>query len=148
MISIKPESGQSFPVDVLERAAQAALSFSGAVDADLTLVLTDDSHIQALNRDFLHHDSPTDVLAFPADEFDPETSRHYLGDVIISIPRAAGQARERGHSEEEEVQLLVVHGVLHLLGHDHAGAEEKAAMWAAQADILESLGISPTIVHE
>lgn len=148
MISIESAPSLPFPVDVLERAAQAALSFSGAADADLSLVLTDDAHLQNLNRDFLHHDAPTDVLAFPAEESDPETGRSYLGDVIISLPRAAEQARERGHPIEAEMQLLVVHGVLHLLGHDHAGETEKAAMWAAQAAILETLGISPTIVHE
>ncbi len=148
MISIDAAAEQVFPVDLLERAAEAALSFSGAADADLSLVLTDDARIQALNRDFLHHDAPTDVLSFPADESDPETGRRYLGDVIISLPRAKEQARERGHSVEAEMQLLVVHGVLHLLGHDHAGEAEKSAMWAAQAKILETLGISPTIVHE
>lgn len=148
MISIDTAPGQSFPADLLERAAQATLAFSGAADADLSLVVTDDAHIQNLNRDFLHQDAPTDVLAFPADESDPETGRRYLGDVIISLPRATGQARERGHPVEAEVQLLVVHGILHLLGHDHAGQEDKAAMWAAQTVILEKLGISPTIVHE
>jgi probable rRNA maturation factor len=66
----------------------------------------------------------------------------------VSLPRAAEQARERGHALGAEVQLLVVHGVLHLLGHDHAEPEEKEAMWSAQATILESLGVSPNIVHE
>ena len=108
----------------------------------------DDKHIQSLNRDFLGHDAPTDVLSFPADEPDPETGRIYLGDVVISVARAAEQARERGHAVEAEMQLLVVHGVLHLLGHDHAEAGEKERMWAAQAGALERLGVSPTIVHE
>ncbi len=148
MISIESAVDQIFPQDVLGRAAQAALSFSGASEADLTLVLTDDAHIQALNRDFLGHDAPTDVLAFPADEADPETGRRYLGDVVISLPRAVEQAHERGHALESEVQLLVVHGILHLLGHDHSTKEEKTAMWLTQTAVLESLGISPTIVHE
>jgi probable rRNA maturation factor len=88
------------------------------------------------------------VLSFPADEPDPETGRSYLGDVAILPARAAEQARERGHTVEAEMQLLVVHGILHLLGHDHAGAAEKERMWAAQAQALERLGVSPTIVHE
>ena len=148
MIFIESESDQTFPVDLLERAARAALDLSGVLDGDLTLVLTGDAHIQALNRDFLDHDAPTDVLAFPSTEADPETNRRYLGDVIISLQRATEQAGERGHPVESEVQLLVVHGVLHLLGHDHAGAEEKAHMWASQSEILERLGVSPKIVHE
>ena len=148
MIFFANESGQAFSMILLEKAARAVLDLSGAIDADLTIVLVDDVRIKALNKDFLGQDAPTDVIAFPADEQDPETGRRYLGDVVISLVRAAEQAGERGHAVEAEVQLLVVHGVLHLLGHDHAGAGEKAAMWAAQAEILERLGISPEIVHE
>ena len=148
MIFIENESGQAFPADLLERAARAVLDLSGAPDADLTIVIMDDASIQSLNRDFLGHDAPTDVLSFPADEPDPETGRRYLGDVAISYARAEAQAHERGHALESEMQLLVVHGVLHLLGHDHAEAAEKARMWAAQAGALEQLGISPQIVHE
>jgi probable rRNA maturation factor len=148
MIFIEGESGQTFPGDLLERAARAVLDLSGAQEADLTIVLVDDARIQALNRDFLAHDAPTDVLSFPADETDPETGRCYLGDVVISTQRAAEQARERGHAIEAEMQLLVVHGILHLLGHDHAEVGEKERMWAAQARALERLGVSPQIVHE
>jgi len=148
MIYIDSESGQTFPTDQLELAARAVLDLSDVPDADLTIVLVDDARIQALNRGFLAHDAPTDVLSFPADEPDPETGRQYLGDVVISLARAAEQARERGHAVESEMQLLVVHGVLHLLGHDHAEAGEKERMWAAQAGALERLGISPKIVHE
>jgi probable rRNA maturation factor len=148
MIFIELEASQEFPPEPLQRAAEAALAFSGAVEADLTIVLTDDQHIQGLNQEYLDHDAPTDVLSFPAGETDPETGRAYLGDVIISLPQATRQAQERGHPLEAEMQLLAVHGVLHLLGHDHADEPEKAAMWAAQATILESLGLSPNIVHE
>jgi len=142
------DSGLTFRADLLERAARAVLDLSGALDADLTLVLTGDSQIQAFNRDFLGKDVPTDVLSFPADESDPQTGRRYLGDVLISLSRATEQAGACGHSVEAEVQLLVVHGVLHLLGHDHAEAGEKTRMWAAQAEVLNRLGVSPAIVHE
>jgi probable rRNA maturation factor len=148
MIFIESESGQTFPGDLLEHAARVVLDLSGAQDADLTIVLVDDARIQALNRDFLAHDAPTDVLAFPADEPDPETGRRYLGDVVISLVRAGEQARERGHAIEAEMQLLVVHGILHLLGHDHAEVGEKERMWTAQARALEKLGVSTQIVHE
>ena len=148
MIFIESESDQTFPKELLERAARAVLDLSASPDADMTIVLVEDARIQALNRDFLSHDAPTDVLSFPADEPDPETGRRYLGDVVISLARAVEQARERGHAFEAEMQLLVVHGVLHLIGHDHAGPEEKERMWAAQAGALERLGVSPQIVHE
>lgn len=107
---------------------------------ELTIVLTDDAQLQELNRSFLDIDAPTDVLAFPADEADPDSQALYLGDVLISFPRAQAQASAGGHPVTQELQLLVVHGVLHLLGHDHAEPQEKAAMWAAQAKILTRLG--------
>jgi probable rRNA maturation factor len=142
-LEINPELNLPLPPDLLERAAQAVLAHqSMAADADLTLVLTGDERIRALNRDFLGRDAPTDVLSFPADETDPETDRRYLGDVVISVSRAESQARAGGHALQAELQLLVVHGVLHLLGHDHAGAQERAIMWAAQAEVLEGLGLA------
>ena len=148
MIFIENQSGQTFPADLLEHAARAVLDLSGAPAEDLTIALVDERRIQELNRDFLGQDTPTDVLSFPAGEPDPETGDLYLGDVVISVTRAAEQARERGHTLEAEMQLLVVHGVLHLMGHDHAGSAEKERMWAVQIRALERLGISPQIVHD
>lgn len=127
---------------LLERAARLTLELEpDSADADITIVLTDDSQLHELNREFLGVDAPTDVLSFPASESDPETGAAYLGDILISVPRAAQQAQAAGHPMEAEVQLLVVHGVLHLLGHDHAEAEEKTRMWAEQAKVLERLGL-------
>jgi probable rRNA maturation factor len=148
MISIEIEEGQTFPSELLERAAKAILDFCGIPDADLTLVLADDPKLRSLNRDFLNHDYPTDVLAFSAGEEDPDTGHNYLGDVVISFPRATLQATERGHSVEAEVQLLAIHGMLHLIGYDHAEKDEKERMWKAQAEILKNLGISTKIIHE
>ncbi|MEZ0395475.1 MAG: rRNA maturation RNase YbeY [Anaerolineales bacterium] len=134
--------------DLLRRAAQATLDLHAAFDADLTLVLTGDEAIRDLNRRYRQIDAPTDVLAFPAGDADPETGRLYLGDVILSLARAADQAAAGDHPLEAELQLLVVHGVLHLLGHDHADSEDKDRMWAAQAEVLAHLGLPPTILHE
>jgi probable rRNA maturation factor len=128
---------------LLERAARITLDLESApADADMTIVLTDDSQLHELNLEYLGVDAPTDVLSFPASESDPETGLPYLGDILISIPRAAQQAQAAGHSVEAEVQLLVVHGTLHLLGHDHAEAEEKTRMWNAQAEVMSRLGLS------
>ena len=116
---------------LLERAARLTLETStppsndfdfALASADMTIVLTDDAQLHELNREYLGVDAPTDVLSFPAAESDPETGTPYLGDILISIPRAKQQAEAAGHSVEDEVQLLVVHGTLHLLGHDHAMA--------------------------
>ena len=138
-----------FPEHLLERAAQAALEHeSESLESELSIVLTDDARLQELNRDYLGIDAPTDVLSFPASETDPETGARYIGDILISVPRAQSQADAAGHALESEVQLLVVHGVLHLLGHDHGEPEEKARMWKAQAEILESLGLGNIQIRE
>lgn len=128
----------------LKATAVATLRHEGQ-SGELALVLTDDQSIQELNRDFLGEDSPTDVLSFSAlEEASPFVTAPeaggYLGDVLISYPRAVQQAREQGHALELELDLLVVHGILHLLGYDHATAEEKALMWSRQESILSALG--------
>lgn len=142
---------------LLERAARLTLDTSTPVGAgfefalasvDMTIVLTDDAQLHELNREYLGVDAPTDVLSFPASEADPETGVSYLGDILISIPRAKQQAEAAGHSVEDEVQLLVVHGTLHLLGHDHATAAEKARMWKAQAEVMSRLGLSHVKVQD
>jgi probable rRNA maturation factor len=130
-------------VERLQQVAEAALHHEGAM-GQATLVITDDKGIQALNRDFLGRDIPTDVLAFSAQEEAgafvavPEMGS-YLGDVIVSYPRALAQAQEHGQQVEQELHLLIVHGFLHLLGYDHADEEEKTVMWARQEAILASL---------
>jgi probable rRNA maturation factor len=126
---------------ILERAAQQTLQHAGAdTSAEATIVLSDDVRIQTLNRQFLGIDAPTDVLSFPGGDTDPDSDELYLGDVIISLPRAQVQAAAGGHPIQDELQILVVHGVLHLLGYDHAEDDEKAKMWAIQTEILDSLG--------
>ena len=121
-------------------AAQKALHFSNRdQNAELTLVLTDDAQLHELNREYREVDGPTDVLSFPAGETDLDTGNLYLGDILISIPRALAQAQAEGQPIEAELRLLVVHGVLHLLGFDHSNEQEKAAMWAAQTEILAHL---------
>ena len=146
---INLENIQTFPASLFERAAQATLSHQKeSPDVDLSIVLADDARLHELNRDYLGVDAPTDVLSFPASETDPETDSRYIGDIIISVPYAAKGAAKAGHPLEAELQLLVVHGVLHLLGHDHAKPREKAKMWKAQAEILASLGLGDIQVRE
>jgi probable rRNA maturation factor len=110
-------------------------------EANLSVVITDDDEMQSLNLQFRGVDAPTDVLAFGEEESElpfvtPAQEPPYLGDVIISFPRAHEQAAEMGHDIATELQLLIVHGVLHLLGYDHATPEEKDLMWARQEAIL------------
>ena len=126
---------------LLKKAASKTLKQLGqAGNTNLTIVLTGDEHLQKLNNEYLGIDAPTDVLSFPADNASSQEAEGYLGDILISQPRAAAQAEAGGHSVEQELELLTVHGMLHLLGHDHAGESDKQRMWAAQRDILSSLG--------
>lgn len=83
------------------------------VPAEVGVRLMDDAAIQRLNRDFRGHDTPTDVLSFPAGTGD------YLGDLAVSVETARRQAREHGHAVEIEIEILLLHGLLHLLGYDH-----------------------------
>jgi probable rRNA maturation factor len=147
MITI--ESKYDFPSTLIERAVHAALADQkGSLDVNLSVVLTDNRRLHKLNLDYLGVDAPTDVLSFPASESDPETGARYIGDILISVPYAAKGAKQAGNSLEAELQLLVVHGVLHLLGHDHAKPKEKAKMWKAQREILESLGLGQVQIRE
>ena len=121
----------------LESAALKTLQYtSSAHDTSLTILISDDEQLHQLNRQFLGIDEPTDVLSFPAGHIDPDTHTTYLGDVIISYPRAVEQAETAGHPIEEELRLLAVHGALHLLGFDHDEPQDQARMWEAQEEIL------------
>ena len=135
------------PAELIQRAALAAL-MQQARDGGLTVVLSEDAHLRDLSNEYLGIDAPTDVLSFPAAETDPDSGENYLGDIVISVPRAELQARAAGHPLSSEIQLLVVHGVLHLLGHDHDQSPSRARMWDAQARILVSIGLGEITVRE
>ena len=130
--------------DDILAAAHAAMAHQTvkAEDVDLSIVIDDDANLQELNREYREIDAPTDVLSFSLNEKDPETGLLYLGDVIISFPQARAQAEKAGHPVMAELQLLAVHGVLHLLGHDHAEPGEKDKMWLAQKEILAALHVT------
>ena len=134
----------AFPVPLrasLDKTIRLALEHIQAPgQAGVSIVISDDPQLQALNRQFLGVDAPTDVLSFPSEEVDPDTGLPYLGDILISVARARAQAEAAGHSLEAELSLLAVHGLLHLAGHDHADEQGKNIMWALQAQILDQAG--------
>jgi probable rRNA maturation factor len=144
-VHIAPQFKQLLTVDLVRRAALAVLADQGvAGQGELSVVITDDDEVHDLNRRFRGVDAPTDVLAFGTEDGDTTfvtapDAPFLLGDVIISCPRAQEQAAEAGHALAAEIQLLVVHGVLHLLGYDHSQPGEKTSMWARQNDILRTL---------
>jgi len=138
---------QQIDVRHLREAAVKTLTHENVQgNPELTIAITDDEAIRTLNRKHRGVDAPTDVLSFAETETGaPFVAAPgepvYLGDVVISFPRAEAQAQAGGHPVASELTLLVIHGVLHLLGHDHAKAREKRKMWTAQADILRELGV-------
>jgi len=138
-VQIDEEFSGEVEAKLLREAARAALKHQAAGSGAVTIALSGDETLQALNKQYLSHDYATDVLSFPSQTDDPDTSGRYFGDIAISYPRALAQAQIGGHAVEAELQLLTVHGVLHLLGHDHAEAADKDRMWQAQAEILTLL---------
>ena len=119
----------------------------GAEDAEVSVTLTDDAHIHALNREYRGIDRPTDVLSFALTESEePEIvggeDHEVLGDLVISLERAQAQAKEYGHTELRELSFLTVHGMLHLLGYDHMEEEERLEMEEEQRRVMEELGIA------
>jgi probable rRNA maturation factor len=142
MISIEFEN---IPVDkeikkIILQSVKMALDGKAA---EISLIVCDNDFIHTLNRDYRHVDKPTDVLSFPAgEEIDPEENVPYLGDIIISLPRATQQAIEAQHPVNEEIAMLAIHGVLHLRGYDHGTTEEKKEMWGLQEKYLAQMGIT------
>ena len=123
-----------------------------ADETEISVLLVDNATIRELNRDYRAKDAPTDVLSFPLeeereDEAEPAViggpSARMLGDIVISVEKAVEQATEYGHSVERELAFLAIHGLLHLLGHDHEkGEAAKQAMRAEEKRLLAALGIS------
>ena len=140
-----PLSGDLYAL--LRKAARFSL-LRMKMDArvEISLVLTDDSGIRKLNREYRGVDMPTDVLSFPFfSEAGVAMPRDYttrlLGDIVISTDRAASQAESYGHSYEREMAFLTVHGMLHLLGLDHETVEERIRMEKLQRQILYALDV-------
>lgn len=108
-------------------------------DSQLSISIVDEVEMSALNERWLDERGATDVLSFPMDEMRPNSAAAgpgIIGDVVLCPTYAARQAEVAGHSLEEEIDLLTVHGILHLLGFDHREAEEQTVMFATQEQFL------------
>jgi len=136
----------------VRQAALAALTQAHDLPSvvELSVRLTDDAELQALNKQFRGIDAPTDVLSFDTgmlrdgriicEDAGEHLEQLYLGDIAISMDRCVAQAAQFGHPVASELALLVVHGVLHLLGYDHHQAERRRRMWEAQDRAFALLG--------
>jgi probable rRNA maturation factor len=121
---------------VVERDGLRVLALCG-LDVELSVLLCDDATIRPLNARWRNIDRATDVLSFA--QSDHPASDGLLGDVVISVETARRQASERGHDTSRELRILLVHGVLHLLGHDHEHDDEAERMEAREREILAAL---------
>jgi probable rRNA maturation factor len=119
----------------LERAATAVLTAEGAPPIELSIALLSDDSIAALNREYLSHAGPTDVISFPLEQ----PGVPLVGDVYVGAEQARRQAEEAGVQPREELLRLVIHGTLHVLGWGHPDGAEDSEMHRRQEEILHSL---------
>jgi probable rRNA maturation factor len=151
-VEINNESGIAVDEATLRELAQYVIDQMETHPlADLSMLLVDEAHMTNLHEKWMDEPGPTDVLSFPMDELRPhviagpnrarghqeeDTEPVLLGDVVLCPQVAAAQAKQHGHAVQAELELLTVHGVLHLLGYDHADPEEEAEMFGLTNELL------------
>ena len=148
MIELNNESGESVDTERLVQLATFALdALRIHPQAELSIVLVDEATMSAYHQKFMGEPGPTDVLSFPIDELrapepDEEPPLGLLGDIVLCPTITAAQAAESNRTPEEEADYLLVHGLLHLLGHDHAEPAEKKVMFDLNDKVIAAWGAS------
>ena len=161
-INFDYEVANQFDFDFEEmekKVVEACLDYEQCpYEAEVSILLTDNEQIRQINQEYRGIDAPTDVLSFPAIDYDtpsdfskleeslaeyfhPETGELLLGDIVISLERAMSQAQEYGHSLMRELAFLTTHSMFHLFGYDHMEEEERKRMEDKQKEVLEQLQI-------
>jgi probable rRNA maturation factor len=123
----------------LKRAVRGVLMAAGIRSAEISIAIVTDERMQELNRQYLEHDYPTDVLSFALEH--DEEAKYLDGEIIASSDYAAREAARYGWSAGDELLLYIIHGCLHLVGHDDTTPAGKAAMRAAETEHLAALGL-------
>ena len=134
MIEIENRTDTSIDTTIIEKIADFL------TDKDIELILTTNDEIQALNKTYRGIDKPTDVLSFPLSQ----TPHAPLGSIVISVEKAQEEAKELGHTIEEEIALLFLHGLLHLLGYDHE--TDSGQMRAKEKEIIEHFNLPQSLI--
>ncbi|MBN8528621.1 MAG: rRNA maturation RNase YbeY [Caulobacterales bacterium] len=137
-VEIEDEAWTAAAADAEARVVAAAQAALAGLNGEVVVLLTDDATVQDLNARFRDKDRPTNVLSFPA----PETARPHLGDLVLARGVCVVEAAEQGKTVGDHLSHLVVHGVLHLLGHDHEDETEAEAMETRERAILATLGVT------
>lgn len=159
---VDEEVKEQFPFtveEIFEKTAMAVLASEACpYEAEVNLLITDAEGIRVYNREYRDIDKETDVLSFPAVDYEqpsdftlveqelscyvnPDSGELMLGDIIVNADRVKSQAEEYGHSQLREFAFLLTHSMLHLLGYDHMTPEEEKIMFEKQDQILDQLGI-------
>lgn len=147
-IEINNESGADVDEGAIQRLATFVLDqLHVHRDAELAIVFVDEGAMEQLHVQWMDEPGPTDVLSFPMDELRPGTEDEptppgLLGDIVVCPQVAIAQAEQVGHSALEEIQLLTVHGLLHLLGFDHAEPDDEREMFGLQRDLLVGFALA------
>lgn len=142
LVSVDQPFQRFVDADRIEWIAARALDAEGQPPTELGVLVTDDDAVRELNREYAREDEATDVLSFSlreGEEFVSPDGVQRLGEVIISYPTAERQAGEAGRAVDEEVAHLLVHGILHLLGYDHAEPAEERVMFERTEALLASM---------
>lgn len=139
-----PQEAVAIDRGKLREAVRSVLEGEGVTEAEISLAFVDNPTIHRLNQRYLQHDEPTDVLSFPLSE---PNSRKLTGELVIGVEVAVAQAASRGHDVQAELALYVIHGLLHLCGHDDHTAIGIAAMRERERNYLRQLNL-PDIAPE
>lgn len=143
-VEIEDEAWTAAVADAEAQVVAAARAALEGVDGEIVILLTDDETVHDLNARFRGKDRPTNVLSFPA----PETARPHLGDLVLALGVCVAEAEQQGKTVGDHLSHLVVHGVLHLLGHDHEDDAEAETMEAKERAILSTLGVADPYAGE
>lgn len=147
-IHLLNENNYDLP-DEIENVIDAILSIlklDNKISVNISFV--DEQEITRLNKQFRNYSEPTDVLSFEAGVIDPETGKKILGDIVICIPFVEKQSTLLKNNLNNEIKLMIIHGMLHLLGFDHDEEQTKSIMWNYQSKILEKLQIELNNIPE
>jgi rRNA maturation RNase YbeY len=134
--------------DDINKKIEMVMNNLGCLNQEVSILLTTDADIRKLNKQFRSIDQPTDVLSFPqnADEDPPIPGEIILGDIAVSLDTAQAQAKEHGLTFEEEIILLLIHGILHLLGYDHEISEQEEEKMRSKTRELFNLVFSGKVL--
>ena len=138
-IEITNKSGELVPADQVRALLEHSLvQLKLSPECEVNLVFVDENEMTELHIKWMDEPGPTDVLSFPMDMPENPGDAVTLGDIVIAPTVAATQAAAAGHSAEHEIFILAAHGLLHILGHDHANKEDEKVMFALQEDLVKN----------